>query len=237
MDMKTASPTKKWQASSQANSLRAVIFDYGGVLTFLPTEEDWQKMATAIGAPLPVVLEAYWKHRYPYEIAQYDSAAFWRLVGHDCGRRLTDARVRELVTLDNEQWGKPNPETIALTRQLRTSGMRTALLSNIQPDMLSFVRVRHPWLDEFEVRVFSCLVGEAKPEPGIFLHAAECLNLRPQECLFVDDREANIDGARQAGMQTLHFESAQAISSLRQRLNEEEMTANSTGDHPFSQLR
>lgn len=237
--MKTESPTTRSQApvSPQLDSLRAVIFDYGGVLTHLPTEDDWQKMATAIGAPLSCVLEAYWKHRYPYEIARYDSATYWGLVGNDCERHLADTLVRELVTLDNEQWGRPNPETIALARQLRASGVPTALLSNIQPDMLSYVRVRHPWLNEFEVRVFSCLVGEAKPEPGGFLHAAECLNLRPQECLFVDDRKANIEGAQQTGMQTLHFESANALSSLRQRLIEAEIKLSPTGNHPYSRLR
>ena len=217
--------------------MRGVIFDYGGVLTYLPAEEDWQNMATTIGAPLSCVLEAYWKHRYPYEIARYDSAIFWRLVSHDCGRQLSETLVRELVTLDNEQWGRPNPETIALARQLRASGVPTALLSNIQPDMLSFVQVRHPWLNEFEVRVFSCLVGEAKPEPGIFLRAAECLHLHPQECLFVDDREANIEGARQTGMQTLHFESAKALASLQRRLIETGLKFNAAGSNPHSPIR
>jgi putative hydrolase of the HAD superfamily len=218
--MNTESPatTSQEYSSSQAAALRAVIFDYGGVLTYLPDEEDWRKMASMVGAPLTCVLKAYWEHRYPYEIARYDSAIFWRLVGHDCGQPVTDALVRELVTQDNEQWGRPNPDTIALARQLKASGVPTALLSNIQPDMLSFVRGRHPWLNEFEVRVFSCQVGEAKPKAGIFLQAAERLYLRPQECLFVDDREANIEGAQRTGMQTLHFESANAFSLLRQRL-------------------
>lgn len=223
--------------STSANPLRAVIFDYGGVLTYLPDEEDWQRMASAIGAPLADVLHAYWKHRYPYEIAQYDSPMFWGFVGRDCGRHLSETVVRELVTLDNEQWGRPNPETIALTRQLRALGVPTALLSNIQPDMLSFVRVRHPWLNEFEVRVFSCLIGEAKPNAGIFLHTAECLNLQPQECLFVDDREPNILGAQQTGMQIMHFESAQALASLKQRLLDAGIELNSAASRPCSQVR
>jgi putative hydrolase of the HAD superfamily len=234
--MNTESPTTTVQpsVSTQLDPLRSVIFDYGGVLSYIPTDDDWQKLASTIGAPLSVVLEAYWKHRYPYEIGRFDSATYWGLVGPDCGQHLTDSLVRELVTLDNEQWGRPNPETIALARQLRASGVPTALLSNIQPDMLSFVRLRHPWINEFEVRVFSCLVGEAKPEPKIFLYAAECLNLRPQECLFVDDREANIEGARQTGMQTLHFESAKALSSLRQRLIEAGMKLKPAENGPNS---
>ncbi len=200
-------------------SLCAVIFDYGGVLTHLPTEEDWARMASLAGADLPKMLEAYWLHRYPYEICRYDSAKYWGLVGHDCGVRLSGDAVRKLVAQDNVQWGRPNPDAIALSRQLRTSGMRTALLSNMQPDMLAFVRKEHPWLDEFEVRIFSCEVAEAKPEPAIFQLAAQRLNLPPEVCLFVDDREANVAGAREVGMRAVHFESAKALLSLKDLLS------------------
>ena len=92
--------------------------------------------------------------------------------------------------------------------------MLTALLSNMQPDMLAFVREKHPWLEEFEVRVISCEVAEAKPEPAIFALAAERLHLAPERCLFLDDREANIEGARRSGMQTLHFASSEALPAL-----------------------
>lgn len=191
--------------------LRAVIFDYGGVLTYLPTDRDWETMASIAGAQLPTMLEAYWLHRYPYEVGRYDSERYWGLVARDCGLKFGGNVVRKLVDQDNEQWGRPNPDTIALARSLRCSGMRTALLSNMQPDMLSFVRERHPWLREFALRVISCEVAEAKPEPAIFTLTAERLQLPPQECLFLDDREANVEGARKIGMRALHFESAQAL--------------------------
>jgi len=202
----------------QQYPLRAVVFDYGGVLTYLPTEEDWERMASLAGAGLPKLLEGYWLHRYPYEISRYDSAQYWDLVGRDCGVRLSGEVVRELVAQDNQQWGRPNPDAIALSRQLRSTGMRTALLSNMQPDMLSFVREKHSWLNEFEVRVISCEVAEAKPEPAIFRLAAERLHLAPQDCLFVDDREANVEGAREVGMRGVHFESAKALLSLKKLL-------------------
>jgi putative hydrolase of the HAD superfamily len=194
--------------------LRAVVFDYGGVLTYLPTEWDWKTMASIAGVELPRMLAAYWLHRYPYEVGRYDSAKYWGLVARDCGVKLSDTVVRELVDQDNEQWGRPNPETMALARRLRSLGMRTALLSNMQPDMLSFVGVRHPCLNEFEVRIISCEVAEAKPEPAIFTLTAERLHLPPQECLFLDDRELNIQWARSVGMRAIHFESAEALVSL-----------------------
>jgi putative hydrolase of the HAD superfamily len=194
--------------------IRAVIFDYGGVLTYLPTEMDWERMAGIAGVDLFRMHVAYWLHRYPYEIGQYDSAQYWGLVGRDCGADLSGTEVRALVNQDNEQWGRPNPDMIALSRQLRQSGLRTAVLSNMQPDMLTFVRETHGWLNEFEVCIVSCEVAEAKPEPAIFTLTAERLQLTPEDCLFVDDREANVEGARKAGMAAIHFKSADSLPSV-----------------------
>lgn len=136
----------------------------------------------------------------------------------DCAVTFSGKVVRDLVAQDNEQWGRPNPEMIALSRRLRSSGMRTALLSNMQPDMLAFVHERHPWLDELEPRIISCEVAEAKPEPAIFRLAAERLRLQPEDCLFVDDRSTNVEGARQMGMRAMQFESADAIHRLMELL-------------------
>ena len=52
---------------------------------------------------------------------------------------------------------------------------------------------------QFEVRVLSCEVAEAKPEPAIFTLTAERLHLPPEGCLFVDNREPNIGGCTPSG--------------------------------------
>ena len=45
----------------------------------------------------------------------------------------------------------------------------------------------------------------AKPEAAIFVLSAERLGLEPGECVFVDDLDANVEAARQVGMQGLLF--------------------------------
>jgi len=210
----TEAPSPNWEG------IRAVVCDYGGVLTFIPTDEDWQAMAATMRVPLPCLSEGYWKNRLPYEIAQYDSATFWRLVAQGCGAELTDAAVTELVRLDNKQWGRANAETIELMRQVRAGGIRTAILSNIQPDMLRYVEAQHPWINDFDVRAYSCKIGIAKPAPEIFLHSARLLGVRPADCLFLDDRQDNVEGARHAGMNALRFEWPDSLTTLIAGLSE-----------------
>jgi len=57
--------------------------------------------------------------------------------------------------------------------------------------------------------------GIIKPEPEIFLIAAERLKVKPEECLFIDDIERNVEGAKAVGMIGIQYVSnAQIISFL-----------------------
>jgi HAD superfamily hydrolase (TIGR01509 family) len=63
----------------------------------------------------------------------------------------------------------------------------------------------------FRDRVFSSYeVGSWKPDPGLFLHAAEQMGFRPQDCLVVEDSAPGIEAAKRAGMRALHYVQADA---------------------------
>lgn len=68
---------------------------------------------------------------------------------------------------------------------------------------------------EFEAFFSSCFVRIRKPDEGIYRLALEVTQRRAEECLFIDDRELNLECARQMGMHTIHFQSA---VQLRQEL-------------------
>ena len=82
-----------------------------------------------------------------------------------------------------------------LFRRLHAGGVPTGLLSNSWGGDYP----RHMFPDMFDAVVISSEVGMRKPEPQIFLHAAELLGLSPQECVFIDDIQANITAAEQVG--------------------------------------
>lgn len=60
-------------------------------------------------------------------------------------------------------------------------------------------------MDAVDFVVSSARVGVAKPDAGIYLAAAREAGVPPQECLFIDDTEANIVGARAVGMTGVHY--------------------------------
>jgi putative hydrolase of the HAD superfamily len=61
---------------------------------------------------------------------------------------------------------------------------------------------------EFKAFFSSCYLGIRKPDEGIYKIALEVTQRRPDECLFIDDRELNLECARQLHMGTIHFQNA-----------------------------
>ena len=58
-----------------------------------------------------------------------------------------------------------------------------------------------------------------KPEQAIFLHAAKCIGLAPEQCVFIDDMEANMAAAAACGMTGVHHtEAAQTVAAVQDLL-------------------
>ena len=93
-----------------------------------------------------------------------------------------------------------SPDMIALVRRARSSGIRTALLSNswgnnYPEDLFDGM---------FDQVVISGEVGMRKPDPEIYLHTIEAIGLPAESCAFVDDLLPNVIAAREIGLVAIH---------------------------------
>lgn len=91
-----------------------------------------------------------------------------------------------------------------MLRDVRGSGVRTCLLSNSWANDYP----RDDWDEIFDAVVISGEIGMRKPEPRIFAHALEKVGLQGEECVFIDDIEANILAARGLGIAGIHHRDA-----------------------------
>ena len=110
-----------------------------------------------------------------------------------------------------------NPEMLKWVAMLDEAGLATALLSNMQHDMAAYARKNFSWLKHFDHQILSCELQLIKPDPAIFQKSIERIGAKPQEILFVDDRQANIDGAKSTGIAAVRFENTK---QLREELRE-----------------
>ena len=111
-------------------------------------------------------------------------------------------RVREVHEADN-LWSHVAEETPDALRVLAQRGYRLAVVSNADGRVEALLQARG-LAEHFEFIIDSHVFGVEKPDPRIFLAAAERLELPPAECLYVGDLyPVDVLGARRAGLQAV----------------------------------
>ncbi|HEY8465758.1 MAG TPA: HAD family phosphatase [Solirubrobacterales bacterium] len=216
-------------------AIRAVISDFGGVLTtplmrsFAAVQDQTGIAPEVLGQALQRIAEREGKHPlFELEKGKMTEAEFLDGIAAEL-RELLDHepelhRFREVYfeALD------PNHEMVELMREVKGRGHRMALLTNNVREWEPLWRSMLPVDEIFELVVDSAFVGMRKPERGIYeltlerlrAHDPDALGgLEFDECLFVDDVEVNIAAARELGMQVVHFrETEQAVAEVRAAL-------------------
>lgn len=80
---------------------------------------------------------------------------------------------------------------------------KLAIINNGTSLTLSKLKERHQVSKYFDLFVSSAIEGIKKPDPKIYLLTASYLKVKPEECLFMDDSEKNVEGAKNVGMKTI----------------------------------
>jgi putative hydrolase of the HAD superfamily len=181
-----------------------VVFDYGGVVSHQPSQQDQARLARAAGAAVPAFMEAYRHWRLAYDLAELDAGAYWQQVGRSLGRNYDDAEVAELTQLDRAAWLRLQAGTVALIEDLSAAGRRLAMLSNAPGDLAEAV-TGLPVSANFEHLMFSCELKSAKPDPECYRQALARIRARADEVIFVDDSTDNVAAAAALGLRAIHF--------------------------------
>ena len=201
--------------------IRAVISDFGGVLTspliesFLAYQEESGIRFEDLGSAMMRAAEKSGEHPlYELEKGRITEAEFLGSIEAelDGDVRLESLRETYFAHL------RPNEPMIGYMRELRGRGLRMALLTNNVREWEPHWREKLPDIDEiFEVVVDSAFVGMRKPDPRIYHLTLERLGdgVGPEECAFLDDTDVNCDAAEGLGMHAVRFRDAdQAVAEL-----------------------
>ncbi len=191
------------QTNMTDSSIRALIFDYGGVLmrTADPTSRRRleQQLDLERGEAARLVFDS--RRWDDVQEGRIDSDTFWS----DVGQRL-DLDDAEVAEFRQQFWGgdRLDDELISLIRHLRDEGYRTALLSNAPAGLRDYLH-ELGISDAFDVLVISGEEGVIKPAPEIYERALARLDVAPAEAVFIDDMRQNVEAARRVGLQATHF--------------------------------
>ena len=105
--------------------------------------------------------------------------------------------------------------TVDIAAQLKAQGFGVYCLSNIAQDTAVLLQRRNFW-QLFDGEVLSCEVHMLKPQPEIYQALLEKYDLNPEECIFIDDNQKNVDAASKLGITaiTMTKDPADLINAL-----------------------
>ena len=113
--------------------MRAVIFDYGMVLTALPDAAAHDTMVRITGLSADQFENLYWADRHAYDEGKLNGVAFWQKLARDANLSLSAAELDELNRQDALMWTTQNPVMVAWHRKLKAAGnlLELALLDHL----------------------------------------------------------------------------------------------------------
>jgi HAD superfamily hydrolase (TIGR01509 family) len=195
--------------------VRNVIFDIGGVLVAF----DFPRLARELGGRarqdpgriLPL-----------FEKATVHDVETGRIAPRDFFRNTVSPLLDGLTYddwvsawMDNYSINEPG---WALLEEVRGEGWGVSVLSNLSPYNQVAIERKFPhFFRAPDHNFYSYDLGLHKPDPRIYAEACRRLGVAPAECVFLDDFEENVAGARQAGLQALLF-SNDRIPEIRDSL-------------------
>jgi len=186
-------------------AVKAVVFDFGGVLCFPPPHQRFDPIAREFQLSTPDLLRHFWAHRIPYDAGQFDPHAYWSKIAEAAGVALDESRLPVLVRHEVELWNDFDERVLSWAAHLRARGIKTAVLSNLPQPLGEELRATAGFLDPFDHVTYSYELKMVKPQAGIYHHAIAGLGVKPEEALFLDDRIENVEGARAVGMHSEVF--------------------------------
>lgn len=199
-------------------SIRAVIFDFGGVLIEPVDNLPRLELARQLGVRLSRINELvfYSDTAQKASRGEIPVSMHWEAVRKALGisPEGMPGFLDKYWSADELNWGLVN-----FIRSLRPQ-YKTGLLSNAWDDLRQTMRERWNIDGLFDVMIISAEVKLVKPDPRIFHLALERLQVLPGEAVFVDDVAENVTAARTEGLAAIRYlDTQQALAELARSLS------------------
>ena len=192
--------------------IKAIIFDFDGVITYEGRFNHFTKQKTKQFNISPEVLHQiirkYWK---PASLGETNSDEFWNEIAKEVGCEKQE--IRSLLM----EYMYINEKMVDYIKLLKEK-YKIALLSNHIADWIE-EKLNVIGLNEiFDEKIVSYNVKLRKPDHRIYKLAAKKLELKEEECIFVDDKQGNVNAANEVGMKGILFTN---LGSLKVKIDKE----------------
>lgn len=197
-------------------TIRAVFFDFGGVIVRTEYQAPRQKLAERFGMDYEDI-----------EKIVFGSPSAARASVGEVSEEEHWQNVMKVLKLPAAEYPRVRDEFFAgdvidrnilnLLRSIKPK-YKTGLISNAWSGLRAYIE-REKFDDAFHHMVISAEVKAVKPDPKIYRIALERLQVKPNEAIFVDDLIENIEACEKLGMKGIHFRNPEdALGQLKKML-------------------
>jgi 2-haloacid dehalogenase len=200
-----------------SHPIKAIIFDFGNVLVkwdaydlykrFFPTRE-------AVNSFLQEI-------RFPEWNALQDAGRSFEegisVLSQEFPNYINFIKAYDIYWEDSIT--EVYDDCIKIVERFNNEGFKIYLLSNFSVEKFQLMRERYDFLRLFDDIIISGEHKLIKPDPEIYLLTLKLIQLKPEECLFIDDSIANIKTAQDLGFNTIHFKSPDQLMTELQNLH------------------
>lgn len=183
--------------------IKAVIFDFGNVISYANTGDCAREMEKMTGVPSGVFRSVYDEFRKDFDRGLITGAELYAKTLSFNGYEETARNVplmKKLALMDLESWKAVRDDVTQWGLSLKDQGYKLGILSNMPYEFLDLYEKEIALFTHADHAVFSCRVKIIKPEKEIYLEALRGLGVKPEEAVFFDDVQENIDAALSLGI-------------------------------------
>lgn len=183
-------------------AIRAVLFDFGGVLAEEGFRNGLVKLAAEQGLDVETMPAQGMKAVYDsgFVLGRGSAGDFWKLMRERTGLRGDDDSLTEVI-LDGfvlRDW------MIDVVKKLRADGYLTGILSD-QTHWLDELDEKYHFSRFFDHIYNSYYLGKGKQDPTLFEDVVADLQMQPAMVLFIDDNAANVSRAETEGLIAIQY--------------------------------
>ncbi len=197
--------------------IKAIIFDYGNVIHKWDNDIFLKEFVKLSGKNYNYVVDVIFGQGLhdKLETGEISDVIFFKTIKDKLNLKISQD---EFFKLFSSKLFKKIETTISLIKKLKKD-YKVALLSNTNKIDFEYTLKNSEGFPLFDAITLSFEVGHKKPDKEIFLDALNKLNLKPNECVFIDDIKEYSDAASKLGIHGIHYTSYEKLIKELKKLN------------------
>lgn len=194
-----------------------IFFDWSGAIADDTGDQFIWQMFKNVGASDDQIPEIICNHFNRLMIGQISESELWNCLKNEYGLHTPLSASGEF-----KKWHGlvANEEILNYVKKLKQAGYQVAVLSNIVEPVYEIIKSMG-YYDMFDEAIVSCKVGYMKPQKEIYYLALDMLETTAHQSILIDDKQLNLDSAKEIGFETILAEnSGQIIRDIQKAIDQ-----------------